>query len=58
MKVRMKKTLRNMKGEEFGKGEIVELFDCWINESCNIIYIAIRLNGFVMVTSIENIEYI
>ena len=56
MKAKLKKTLTNVKGEEFKSGAIVEVLECWINNSINRIYIKIQLNGYEMITSAEYIE--
>lgn len=58
MKAKMKSTLTNLKGEEFKKDEVVEVLECWINNSINRIYIKIQLNECEMITSAEHIEYI
>lgn len=58
MKAKMKVTLTNMRGEEFKKGEIVDVVGCWINSISNRIYIKMQLNNFKMITSAEHIEYI
>ena len=42
MKVTMNKTIHNISGEEFKKGEKVEVIDCWFNKISDDITISVR----------------
>ena len=58
MKAILKENITDVYGEEFKKGEIVEVKDCWISRCANRISVCIIINDKIVTTSAEHLEYI
>ena len=52
----IKKTISNLKGEEFKEGEKVVVDDCWFNKIEGKIFVKLRFNSKIIITLLKNVE--